>query len=563
MKKLFLFLALFVAAQLSAVNYCAPQSWGYCGTSVTGGGSATPTLVSSESALKTALGKGNNVIIITQDITVTNHISSSKSNMTIMALPGKRLISTQQNADYSGILYLKGSNLILRNITFEGPGAYDCDGWDLLCLDGAKNVWVDHCDFQDGCDDNFDIKGKADNITVSWCRFRYLKSPKSGGSGGSDDHRFSNLIGSGSTDKPSDGKYSVTWAYCWWDEGCVERMTRCRNSELHFLNCYWNSSDASYYVGPENASCYFEGCTFAGAANKANKIWKPYDAKIDGQTVASVNYCKFTNCAGNVPSNSGSVSAPSYTYDQLSASDAKTYVTNTSCGAGATLTVTNAGAVSSSCDSGTTPDPDPIDPDPDPQTDIEPITTSTFWNISDDDFKALGVISSNTIVRNLLIAAKPDTAVTIDGSAKSVDGYDFTHRLKFGGSGSANCRHLRFKVTGACSLTVYLTRSSGSGDPRTLKISSGSFSNVISTMSAPVGSVAKATYSYTGSATTIYLYSAASGINIYGIKVDYSGEATGFEDIENQSAAHKVLRNGQVVILREGKTYSILGARVD
>ena len=82
-------------------------------------------------------------------------------------------------------------------------------------------------------------------------------------------------------------------------------------------------------------------------------------------------------------------------------------------------------------------------------------------------------------------------------------------------------------------------------------------------MSAPVGSVAKATYSYTGSATTIYLYSAASGINIYGIKVDYSGEVTGFENIENQSAAHKVLRNGQVVILREGKTYSILGTRID
>lgn len=43
----------------------------------------------------------------------------------------------------------------------------------------------------------------------------------------------------------------------------------------------------------------------------------------------------------------------------------------------------------------------------------------------------------------------------------------------------------------------------------------------------------------------------------------YSGEFTGFENIENQSAAHKVLRNGQVVLLREGKTYSILGTRID
>lgn len=43
----------------------------------------------------------------------------------------------------------------------------------------------------------------------------------------------------------------------------------------------------------------------------------------------------------------------------------------------------------------------------------------------------------------------------------------------------------------------------------------------------------------------------------------YAGTVTGFENIENQSAAHKVLRNGQVVILREGKTYSILGTRID
>ena len=178
----------------NAVNYCAPQSWGFAGTSVTGGGSATPTLVSNESQLATALNTKNSVILITQDITVTNHISSDKSNLTIMALPGKKLISNKQNKDESGILYLKGNNILIRNVTFVGPGAYDCDGWDNLCLDKATNVWVDHCDFQDGCDGNFDIKGKSDNITVTWCRFRYLKEPKAGGSGGADDHRFQTVF---------------------------------------------------------------------------------------------------------------------------------------------------------------------------------------------------------------------------------------------------------------------------------------------------------------------------------------------------------------------------------
>ena len=127
-----------------AVDYCANSSWGYAGTNVTGGGNANPTYVTNESELSAALNTKNSVIIITQDITVTNHISTDKSNLTIMALPGKKLISKQQNKDKSGILYLKGSNLLLRNLTFEGPGAYDCDGWDNLCLDGAKNVIFRH-----------------------------------------------------------------------------------------------------------------------------------------------------------------------------------------------------------------------------------------------------------------------------------------------------------------------------------------------------------------------------------------------------------------------------------
>ena len=521
-----------------AVNYCASSSWGYAGN-VTGGGNTTPTLVANESQLSTALNKKNSVIIITQDITVTNHISSDKSNLTIMALPGKRLISNKQNESESGILYLKGDNIIIRNIIFEGPGAYDCDGWDNLCLDQATNVWVDHCDFQDGCDGNFDIKGTSDNITVSWCRFRYLKAPKAGGSGGADDHRFSNLVGSGSSDKPSDGTYNITYGFCWWDEGCVERMTRCRNALIHYLNCYWNSSVSNYYVCPEKASGYFEGCTFAGKANTNSKNWKEYKG-TEGQ-----NYCKFVNCTGNSLTNAGSVAAPSYAYDQLTAAEAKSYVTNSTCGAGATLTVTTTAEVSSSCD-GDTPDP-------------QPGPVSEWWNISDADFNALGTITSETTVRDLHIVATEQNTVVVDASAKTVDEISFTHRLKLGGTGNAAYRHLWFDLSGSCSITVYLTSSSGSGDARTLNIASGSFDNVISTMSAPVGSVAKQTYTYTGDATTIYLYSASSGINIYGIKLAYPEDPMGFERIESQSAARKVLRHGQVLILRDGKTYNLLG----
>jgi pectate lyase len=525
---------------LSAADYCAPSSWGYAGN-VTGGGNATPTFVSNESQLATALGKKNSVIIITKDITVNNHISSDKSNLTIMALPGKKLISNQQNADKSGILYLKGSNLILRNLIFEGPGAYDCDGWDNLCLDGAKNVWVDHCDFQDGVDGNFDIKGMSDNITVSWCRFRYLKAPKAGGSGGADDHRFSNLVGSGSSDKPADGTYNITYGFCWWDEGCKQRMTRCRNCLIHYLNCYWNSSVSDYYVGPENASSYFEGCTFAGKANTKKNIYKGFSG--------TTNYCKFVNCSGDLPSNAGTVSAPSYTYDQLTAAAAKAYVIHATCGAGATLTVTTTGEVSSSCDGGETPTPDP-----------DPVV-SDFWNISDDDFKFLGTITTETTVRGLTIAASADKAMTVSESAKTIDGKSFTHVLKTGGSGSAAARHLRFAVSGSCTIEVYLISANTSSE-RVLNIYSGSYGGDPLTTMPAATTAAKQTYNYTGGATTIYLGSANSGINFYGISVQYP-TPTDIDNVQNESVARKVLRHGQVLILREDATYDLFGRRID
>lgn len=584
MKKLLLSTILLVTFSFSqAVNYCATQSWGYAGTSVTGGGSATPTLVSSVSQLKSALGSKakNKVVIITQDLTFTSMLTiQDAQNITLMALPGVKLISNQQDATSSGILFVKrSSNVIIRNLTFVGPGAYDCDGNDNLCFEKVTNAWVDHCDFQDGCDGNFDNKGTTDNVTVSWCRFRYLKAPKAGGSGGADDHRFTNLLGSSSSDKPSDGTYNFTWAYCWWDEGCKERMIRCRNAELHFLNCYWNSSVANYYVGPENAKCYFEGCTFEGKANSSSKIFKSY---------GGTNACKFVNCSGKLPSNSGSVSAPSYSYDQLSAANAKSYVTNSSCGAGATLIVTTSGSVSSSCDGGSTPVTyytvtwnanggscdvatsqvqagNAIGALPTATKsgytfngwftaasggsqisattvvnsnvtyyaqyteeqgggdDPTPVTGDLTWNFSTSDFTALtGEITSTTTVQGLTIAATSDKKVTLAASAKKIDGIDFTHVLKTGGTGSATARSLSFAVTGACTIEVYLISANTSSE-RTLNIYAGSYGTPITTMTAST-TASKQSYAYTGGATTIYLGSANSGINFYAINLVYSGE---------------------------------------
>ena len=559
--------------QVSAVDYCASSAWGY-GAGVTGGGNATPTLVTNAGELANALsGTDQKVVIITQNIEFSHRLSVDVSNLTLMALPGKKLYSNKRYKDDSGILIFKGNstNIILRNLIFEGPGAFDCEGFDNLSFEGATNVWVDHCDFQDGMDGNFDIKDNTDNITVSWCRFRYFKEPIWDEHSETQDHRFTNLIGSKIENKPTDGWYNITYGYCWWDEGCKQRMTRCRNSELHFLNCYWNSSVADYYVGPENAKCYFEGCTFEGSGT----VWKPYNS-YDYDS-----YCQFGNSTGNLPSNTGSVSAPTYSYDKLSAADAKEYVKNSTCGAGATLNVTTEGAVSANCaapvyytvtwdatsnggtcaiatsevESGKTVGTLPTASrdgydfkgwftEKSGGTKVSGSGTAitgdvTFyaqfvekqsiddhgltWNFSSDDFINYSDISSNTTVNGLTIYATSSKIVTITTSSKTIEGISFSRVLKTGGTGASDGRSLSFDVEGACTIEVYMI-SANSSNNRTLNVYSGAYGGTLLTTMTAETTAVKGTNDYTGGPATIHMGSENSGINIYAINVIYSSK---------------------------------------
>ncbi|MBQ3673655.1 MAG: InlB B-repeat-containing protein [Paludibacteraceae bacterium] len=624
MKRLFTLLSLVIGLTVSvqAVTYCSTSAFGY-GRSATGGGDATPTLVSTVDQLSAALNKGKNkVIIITQSLTFTSMLSvQDGANVTLLGLPGVTLTSLQQTSGTSGILYIKRfDNLIIRNLTFVGPGAYDCDGNDLLCFEKVTNAWVDHCDFQDGCDGNFDNKSLTDNVTVSWCRFRYLKEPKAGGSGGSDDHRYTNLLGASSDDKPSDGTYNFTWAYCWWDDGCVERMVRCRNASLHFLNCYWNSSVANYYIGPQNADAYVEGCYIEG---------KPASSKIFYQNYGGTNGVKFVNsyAAKGIPSNvtNRTVVTPGYSYTALSYSEAKSAVTNSTCGAGATLIVTTAGAVSSNCDGGSTTTytvtwdattnggscstattqvvagnaigtlptatksgytfdgwftaatggthisastvitgnvtyyaqfTESQGSDPTPEGDVT-------WNFSRDEFNGLGTITATTTIQGLTMVATSSATMTVDANNKTIGDITFTHRLKTGGTGKAESRNLNFAVTGPCTIEVYLV-SGGSAD-RTVNVYSGSYGGtLLTTLAAPQTTPTKQTYEYTGNATTIYMGSANSGINFYGINLIYPEESNEPEespDLEGPDNASQTVIEGNaitpIVFVASGTAVSI------
>ena len=152
----------------------------------------------------------------------------------------------------SGIMTLNDcQNIIIRNISFVGPGSIDVGGSDLLSfVHGTKNCWVDHCSFADGMDGNFDITTKSDFLTVSWCTFSYTNR--------SYMHQNTNLVGY--SDNETTGFLCTTFAFNWWGEGCKARMPMARAAKVHLLNNYYTSTKAINCINPrKNSEFLIEG----------------------------------------------------------------------------------------------------------------------------------------------------------------------------------------------------------------------------------------------------------------------------------------------------------------
>ncbi|MES2573936.1 MAG: pectate lyase [Bacteroidota bacterium] len=322
---------------LSKVGNCAQvPGWASQNGGTTGGGSAAETLVTTYAQLKAAI-ENKNVKIVkvsgTINIPSGGRISfQDQIGKTIYGASGAKLVSTDQSKDKSGIIYIKRcNNIIIRNLIFDGPGAYDVDGWDNCTLDDSKNVWIDHCEFRDGVDGNLDFKNKTNFVSVTYTKFNYLKAPRAGGPGGSDDHRFSNLIGSGDSATGDRGTFKITFARCWWMQGCKARMPRVRFGQVHIVNSYFNSTASTYCI-----QAGFEA-NIRITKNVFENVKYPVDL-MDGKstavTVESNNI--FTNTSGNKAGKNNAFTPP-YSIVTLDASAVKANITSSSTGAGANL----------------------------------------------------------------------------------------------------------------------------------------------------------------------------------------------------------------------------------
>jgi pectate lyase len=324
--------ALLFLTSLSAKSQCSVVGWASENGGVTGGGSATATVVNDYASLKSAITSSSvKVVHVSGAITIPagGRISfQDQSGKTIYGLPGSKLVSNTLTKDGSGILNVRRcSNIVFRNLTFEGPGAYDTDGWDNMILDNCTNIWVDHCEFQDGMDGNLDIKNASDYISVTWCKFIYNKTPIPDGPGGSDDHRFSNLFGSGDGATGDRGKLRITMKNCWWAQGCKARMPRVRYGKVHMVNNLFNSTVA--------AQCVMAGfeADLLVESNVFENVGKPIDKMDNKFTAITVRNNLFANTSKDT-TGSGTAFTPPYSLPITNVNNVKSEVM---AGAGATL----------------------------------------------------------------------------------------------------------------------------------------------------------------------------------------------------------------------------------
>ncbi len=184
------------------------------------------------------------------------------------------------------------------------------------------------------------------------------------------------------------------------------------------------------------------------------------------------------------------------------------------------------------------------------------------WNFSEWEAKEY---NENFTKDGLTIAASADAVVTIDGNKKTVDDVAYTQRLKFGGTGNAEARNISFEVAGPCTIEAVLCSASGS-EERTLNICAGAYDaeNVMTTMAAPAGAPVKTSYAYTGEATTIYMASAKSGVNLYAVYVSSDPTAVSAvrKDVVTANQATYNLAGQKVgedvkgtVVVKNGKKY--------
>jgi len=192
---------------------------------------------------------------------------------TVKVAANKTIIGLGSDAGFVGHGFLEGvSNIILRNLSFANPqGVGQGMGrGDGMTANATHHVWVDHCNFGECADGQFDITHGSDFFTVSWCKFSYTNA--------ANGHRLSMLIGNKDSLVAEDsGKLHVTLHHNWIGDLVSDRTPRVRFGQVHVFNNYYGAKDINTCIGLGCASqVLVESCDFDG-------MKRPWRSRADAQ----------------------------------------------------------------------------------------------------------------------------------------------------------------------------------------------------------------------------------------------------------------------------------------
>ncbi len=271
---------------------------------VTGGGDTTPVVVASFGQLQDN-ASGNTPRVIHIDGTLGEGWSGRDGDRLEIG-SNKTIVGLRPGTSLRAPIHVNGSsNVIIRNIVIQGPGSNSEQAWDNINIEGgAKNVWVDHCEFWDGQDGNADVVKGADNVTFTWNIFGY----RTGGG-----HNFSNLVGSSDNESVSEGKLNITLMFNWFT-GVAQRQPRCRYGDIHVVNNLFSrdgqESDYGISAGKD--------CRILTEANHFIGINSPiYTSHKSGSAANQlIGDNIFENTSGNT-TGYGTAFTPPYEYSDL------------------------------------------------------------------------------------------------------------------------------------------------------------------------------------------------------------------------------------------------------
>ncbi len=105
--------------------------------------------------------------------------SSGVSQLDINNIDGLTIFSKKGKTIRSAEIKLQRStnDIVIRNLIFDGMWQWDDTGkhkeagWTFIKINGANNVWIDHCKFTIAADGLIDTENGGSNITISWSEF--------------------------------------------------------------------------------------------------------------------------------------------------------------------------------------------------------------------------------------------------------------------------------------------------------------------------------------------------------------------------------------------------------